>query len=127
MAVQATIGDRIAAAKRKLARSSLVSVMIAARVVGLIWAKAAMCANPSPPCQPRTYMRNQLSYQCHPRYVPRHQIQEMGKDAKFQDWGGLFEDRRSWRNPDMPRLSAWVVRERPPTAKNIVFGRKPYY
>ena len=38
----------------------------------------------------------------------------------------LFQDRRDWRNPDIPRIWAWGVTD-PPPARPAVFSRNPYY
>ena len=65
--------------------------------------------------------------QFHPKYVPADQIQQMVAASQFSSWPAFFDDKRSWRNPERPRLSAWMIRERPRSGQNIVFVRNPYY
>ena len=46
--------------------------------------------------------------------------------AGFASWPERFRNRWSWRNPDCPRLWAWVMKT-PPPATTVVLERNPYY
>ena len=62
----------------------------------------------------------------HPRYVPEAELKKTTREAGFDFWYQLFEDRRDYRNPDCPRLWPWIM-ERPPPARPVLFTRNPYY
>ena len=64
--------------------------------------------------------------QFHPRYVPLEKLESMAGEHGFDFWHQLFQDKRDWRNPDIPRLWPWVV-VAPPPARPSVFERNPYY
>ena len=64
--------------------------------------------------------------QFHPRYVALEKLEAMAREHGFDFWHQLFNDKRDWRNPDMPRLWPWVV-VAPPPARPSVFERNPYY
>jgi len=64
--------------------------------------------------------------QFHRNYVPEEQLGRMARDSGRDLWFQLFNDKREWRNPDMPRLWAWVCTE-PPPARPARFSRNPYY
>ena len=64
--------------------------------------------------------------QFHPRYAPEAELMRRTREAGFDFWFQLFEDRRDYRNPDCPRLWAWTI-EHPPPARPVVFTRNPYY
>jgi peptide/nickel transport system substrate-binding protein len=62
----------------------------------------------------------------HPKYAPLAQLEAEARSRGWRFWHQLFTDKRDWRNPDIPRLWAWVIRN-PPPATPIVFERNPYY
>ena len=64
--------------------------------------------------------------QFHRNYVPEEQLERMARATGRDFWFQLFTDKREWRNPDMPRLWAWVCTE-PPPARPARFHRNPYY
>jgi len=70
---------------------------------------------------PAHYMK-----QFHPTYAPLDTLEAMAQEQGFDLWTQLFEDKRDWRNPEIPRLWPWVVVE-PPPARPAVFERNPYY
>jgi peptide/nickel transport system substrate-binding protein len=62
----------------------------------------------------------------HRRYVEADKLKRLSLQHGQDFWYQLFKDRREWRNPDIPRLWAWVCTE-PPPARPAVFERNPYY
>lgn len=70
---------------------------------------------------PAHYLR-----QFHPNYTPREELETMARREGFAMWNELFLDRWSWRNPDCPRLEAWVFHSATP-GQPVVFRRNPYY
>ncbi|MCZ6634616.1 MAG: ABC transporter substrate-binding protein [bacterium] len=70
---------------------------------------------------PAHYMK-----QFHPKYVSLEKVEAMGKEVGFDVWNRYFEDRRDWRNPDIPRLWPWII-VAPPPARPAVLERNPYY
>ncbi len=70
---------------------------------------------------PAHYMR-----QFHPDFVPQDSLMAKARAAGLDLWSRLYEDKRDWRNPEMPRLWPWVMKE-PPPAMPIVLERNPYY
>ncbi|HUT32240.1 MAG TPA: ABC transporter substrate-binding protein [Planctomycetota bacterium] len=69
---------------------------------------------------PAHYLR-----QFHPRYVPKEELEAKAKAMGFHFWYQLFGERRGWRNPQCPRLWAWLIQD--PAALPVVFQRNPYY
>jgi peptide/nickel transport system substrate-binding protein len=61
----------------------------------------------------------------HPRYVPKEELERRARSKGFHFWYQLFGDRRDWRNPEMPHLWAWLVKD--PASIPVVFERNPYY
>jgi peptide/nickel transport system substrate-binding protein len=64
--------------------------------------------------------------QFHRNYVPEEELARKARESGRDLWFQLFTDKREWRNPDMPRLWAWVCTE-PPPARPVRFSRNPYY
>ncbi len=62
----------------------------------------------------------------HPRYQPIAKLESAARERGMDLWHQLFADRRDWRNPECPRLWAWVLKT-PPPAQPVVFARNPYY
>ena len=62
----------------------------------------------------------------HPDFTPLAKLQRLAHEDNFDFWFQVFEDRLDWRNPEAPRLWAWIL-ERPPPARPTVFVRNPYY
>ena len=65
-----------------------------------------------------------------PKYASQADLDKIVADKKVKSWKELFGDlgaiESAWLNPDMPTLSAWVVKV-PPPAEQVVFERNPYY
>lgn len=70
---------------------------------------------------PAHYLR-----QFHPKYTSAKALAAELKARHFDLWHQLFADRADWRNPDHPRLWAWVCTQ-PPPGRPVVFRRNPYY
>jgi len=62
----------------------------------------------------------------HRRYVQAGELQRLTRAAGKDFWHQLFKAKHEWRNPEVPRLWAWVCTE-PPPARPAVFHRNPYY
>ena len=62
----------------------------------------------------------------HPEFTPLAELQRLAHEDRFDFWFQVFEDRLDWRNPEAPRLWAWIL-ERPPPARPAVFVRNPFY
>ena len=70
---------------------------------------------------PAHYMK-----QYHPDFTPQDSLEAIAKEEGLDLWNRLFEDKRDWRNPKMPRLWPWLVVD-PPPARPVVLERNPYY
>ncbi|MDP6037801.1 MAG: ABC transporter substrate-binding protein, partial [Candidatus Latescibacteria bacterium] len=57
---------------------------------------------------------------------PQDSLEAIAKEEGLDLWNRLFEDKRDWRNPKMPRLWPWLVVD-PPPARPVVLERNPYY
>lgn len=64
--------------------------------------------------------------QYHAAFVPKEKLEEMAQEAGLDLWNKLFDDKRDWRNVEMPRLWPWVIKE-PPPARPVVLERNPFY
>lgn len=64
--------------------------------------------------------------QFHPDFVPQQELEAVAEEAGLDLWTRLFEDKRDWRNIEMPRIWPWLIKE-PPPARPIVLERNPYY
>jgi peptide/nickel transport system substrate-binding protein len=64
--------------------------------------------------------------QFHRNYVSEEELDRRARAGGRDFWFQLFNDKREWRNKDMPRLWAWVCTE-PPPARPARFSRNPYY
>ncbi|MBT4136945.1 MAG: ABC transporter substrate-binding protein [Candidatus Latescibacteria bacterium] len=64
--------------------------------------------------------------QYHAAFVPQANLEKMAQDAGLDLWNKLFDDKRDWRNIEMPRLWPWLIKE-PPPARPVVLERNPYY
>jgi len=64
--------------------------------------------------------------QYHIDFVPEERLEEMAREAGFDLWHQLYNDKAEWRNPEIPRLWPWIVKK-PPPAQPAVFERNPYY
>ncbi|MBP8638840.1 MAG: ABC transporter substrate-binding protein [Dictyoglomi bacterium] len=69
---------------------------------------------------PKHYLR-----QFHPRYVSSDKLQAMAKEAGFERWDQLFNNKADWQNPDKPVVYAWKVKQVTPSA--ALFERNPYF
>ena len=64
--------------------------------------------------------------QFHPDHNP--DLDELLAESGFGDWQALFESEAQWRyNPDVPRLTPWVITEPGNTGNRAVAERNPYY
>jgi peptide/nickel transport system substrate-binding protein len=79
-----------------------------------IWA-SDLCATP------RHYLER-----FHPSSRPQAELDAEAKAAGAAGWAERFRNRWSWRNPECPRLWAWVMKT-PPPATTVVLERNPYY
>lgn len=76
--------------------------------------------------QPKHYLS-----QFHPRYTPMEKLEKMAKEAGFDSWYRLFNEKIdmgisfSQRNPDLPVLTAFRLKEMRPDI--ILLERNPYY
>ena len=70
---------------------------------------------------PAHYLR-----QFHPAFADVADLRRAARSRGFDLWTQLFADVIEWRNPEMPRLWAWVVTQAPP-ARPTIFERNPYY
>ncbi|MEE2658964.1 MAG: ABC transporter substrate-binding protein [Candidatus Latescibacterota bacterium] len=70
---------------------------------------------------PKHYMK-----QFHKRYVLEEELKHKTREAGRDFWHQLFKDRHEWRNPEVPRIWAWVCKQ-PPPSRPAVFHRNPYY
>ncbi len=64
--------------------------------------------------------------QYHINYVAKEKLESMAKEAGFQLWHQLFENKRNWQSPDCPRIWAWVITT-PPPSPTVIATRNPYY
>lgn len=64
--------------------------------------------------------------QFHINYTPEEQLKSEARKIGFDLWHQYFSDRQDWRNPEHPRLWAWVIKD-PPPERPSVFVRNPYY
>ncbi|MBI5092026.1 MAG: ABC transporter substrate-binding protein [Candidatus Hydrogenedentes bacterium] len=64
--------------------------------------------------------------QYHPKYAPKEKLEELAREDRLDLWFQLFARKQDWTNPDLPRLTAWIMK-RPPPARPIVLERNPYY
>ncbi len=63
----------------------------------------------------------------HPNYVDKDKIAAMVKEAKFENWVQLFNNKAGyWTNPDVPVVTAWYLTSVPPSTR-LVAARNPYY
>ncbi len=63
----------------------------------------------------------------HPNYVDSAELGEMVRDAKLENWVGLFKARAHWpTNPDLPMVSPWKT-SNPINTPAWVLERNPYY
>jgi len=62
----------------------------------------------------------------HADFVPKADLERQAKARQFDFWYQLYGDKADWRNPEAPRLWAWVLKV-PPPAQPVVFERNPYY
>jgi peptide/nickel transport system substrate-binding protein len=69
---------------------------------------------------PAHYLR-----QFHAAYVSKEKLEAAAKAKGFHSWYQRFGERRDWRNPECPRLWAWLIRDA--AALPIAFERNPYY
>ncbi len=62
----------------------------------------------------------------HPNHVPPDRLEELVRESGLDFWYQLFQNKASWRNPELPTLWAWSL-VKPPPARPAVFERNPYY
>ncbi len=71
---------------------------------------------------PKHYLK-----QFHPKYTSEETLDRITKEAKFDYWYQLFGNKNSsFRNPDIPVISAWKVTT-PLPALRMIAERNPYY
>jgi len=70
---------------------------------------------------PKHYMS-----QFHPTYTKREEVEKMAEEAGFDDWVGLFGNKRDWRNVERPSLRTWMAVRLPPDIPSSM-ERNPYY
>ncbi len=70
---------------------------------------------------PRHYLK-----EFHQAYRDPADLQREAKAEGFNGWGERLRNRWSWRNPQCPRMGAWVMHT-PPPATTVVMERNPYY
>lgn len=75
---------------------------------------------------PKHYLK-----QFHPKYTPKEKVEAMAKEAGFQFWYQLFDQKGSntnaWlQNRELPVLYPWRA-VTPPTATTMILERNPYY
>lgn len=54
-------------------------------------------------------------------------LEAAAAERGLNGWYALFGDRSGWRNPEMPRLWAWVLTREPVSGKPVTFVRNPFY
>jgi peptide/nickel transport system substrate-binding protein len=64
--------------------------------------------------------------QFHPKYTDRATVEAMATDEGFDDWMGLWNNRRRWQNTEIPCLRTWVGVRLPPDVP-CSMERNPYY
>ena len=64
--------------------------------------------------------------QFHANFVEQEQLEALAQEAGLDLWSRLFDDKRDWRNVEMPRLWPWLIKQ-PPPARPVVLERNPYY
>jgi peptide/nickel transport system substrate-binding protein len=62
----------------------------------------------------------------HVKFTPVAQLEAAAREHGMRLWYQWFTDRADWRNPEVPRLWAWVLKV-PPPAQPVVFERNPFY
>ncbi|MGQ9556248.1 MAG: ABC transporter substrate-binding protein [Anaerolineae bacterium] len=71
---------------------------------------------------PKHYMK-----QFHPKYADAAELDKMVKDAKFDNWFQLFNNKNQvWTNTERPTIFPWKVVTSPETGR-LVAERNPYY
>ncbi|MBC7321194.1 ABC transporter substrate-binding protein [bacterium] len=69
---------------------------------------------------PKHYLK-----QFHPKYTAKDKLQAMAKEAGFERWDQLFNNKADWQNPEKPVIYAWKVKQVTPSA--VTFERNPYF
>jgi peptide/nickel transport system substrate-binding protein len=64
--------------------------------------------------------------QFHADYVDKAALDKAVADAGFENWWDYFNDRRDWRNVDLPHVWAWAPVKMPPDVP-CVDEHNPYY
>jgi peptide/nickel transport system substrate-binding protein len=64
--------------------------------------------------------------QFHPTYADAAELDTMTKDASFENWWELFNNKRNWQNPEQPHIWPWLPTRVPPDIP-IVADRNPFY
>jgi peptide/nickel transport system substrate-binding protein len=54
-------------------------------------------------------------------------LDEQAQARGFLNWYQLFQEQAGWRNPDAPRVWAWILKDEPVSGKPILTERNPYY
>ncbi len=71
---------------------------------------------------PKHYMS-----QFHPKYAKKESLEKMAADEGFDDWVGLFGNRRNWQNSvPRPHIKTWIPVKLPPDIP-CSMTRNPYY
>ncbi len=70
---------------------------------------------------PKHYLK-----QFHPNYVKREEVEKAAKDAGYDNWMAYFNNRRDWRNVELPSLKTWMGTKLPPDIPSVC-ERNPYY
>lgn len=83
--------------------------------------RLATATNSQVVAYPRHYLKD-----FHGDLADTEALSRRAHEAGFNFWYDLFEDKAHGRNPELPRLTPWVMTQ-PPPATPIIFERNPYY
>ncbi len=64
--------------------------------------------------------------QFHPKYAKAEELEQKIKDAKFEKWQDLFNNRRGWMNIERPMVFPWTMTKVPPDIPAVA-ERNPYF
>jgi peptide/nickel transport system substrate-binding protein len=64
----------------------------------------------------------------HPDYTPKKELEKMVKEAGFDHWYELYQDKDDfWGNPERPTLDAWKIVTPFGESTQVSLERNPYY
>ncbi|MHB0877164.1 MAG: ABC transporter substrate-binding protein [Anaerolineae bacterium] len=82
-----------------------------------------LCFNGAGIIMPKHYLQ-----QFHPNYVKKEDIEKAAKDASFDTWMALFNNKnQGWTNVELPTVWPWIVEADPATSGRLIANRNPYY